>query len=103
MPGTTLTADAATLAAIRKVADDVFDLDGRANIWDVNKAVSLDIPESDDYETVAGFIFSTLGRVPKEGDHFEEAHLRFEITSADERKIKRVRVRLLEPLEHDSD
>ena len=65
----------------------------------MNKALGLDLPESDDYETVAGFIFSTLGRVPKEGDSFEELALRFEITSADERKIKRVRVKLLGPRE----
>ena len=95
--------DPATLAAIRQVSPEVFDLDGRANIWDVKKAVGLEIPESDDYETVAGFIFSTLGRVPKVGDSFEEAGLRFEVTSADERKIKRVRVRHLQPQEQDSE
>ena len=93
--------DPATLAAIRQVSPEVFDLDGRANIYDVNKAANLEIPVSDDYETVAGYIFSTLGRVPKEGDHFEEGQLRFEITSADERKIKRVRVRLLQSQEQD--
>ena len=93
--------DPATLAAIRQVSAEVFDLDGRANIYDVNKAVNLEIPVSDDYETVAGYIFSTLGRVPKEGDHFEEGQMRFEITSADERKIKRVRVRLLQSQEQD--
>ena len=91
--------DSATLASIRRISPVTFDLDGRANIWDVNKALGLDLPESDDYETVAGFIFSTLGRVPKEGDSFEELALRFEITSADERKIKRVRVKLLGPRE----
>ncbi len=94
--------DSATLAAIRRISSDVFDLDGRANLWDVNKETDLGIPESDDYETVAGYIFSTLGRVPKEGDSFEEGHLRFEITSADERKIKRVRVRVLHPQGQDA-
>ena len=91
--------DSTTLAAIRQLSPEIYDIDGRANIWDVNKAAGLEIPESDDYETVAGYIFSTLGRVPKVGDHFEAESLRFEITSADERKIKRVRVRMLHPQE----
>jgi len=95
--------DRATLAAIRKISADVYDLDGRANIWEVNKAANLGLPESDDYETVAGYIFSSLGRVPKEGDQFEENHLKFEITSADERKIKRVRVRLFHPQQQDQE
>ena len=95
--------DRATLAAIRKISPDVYDLDGRANIWEVNKAANLGLPESDDYETVAGYIFSSLGRVPKEGDQFEENYLKFEITSADERKIKRVRVRLFHPQQQDQE
>jgi len=95
--------DRAKRTAIRKISPDVYDLDGRANLWDVNQETELRIPESDDYETVGGFIFSTLGRVPKEGDSFEEGHLRFEVTSADERKIKRVRVRVLHPQEQESD
>ncbi|HIA27044.1 MAG TPA: HlyC/CorC family transporter [Planctomycetes bacterium] len=87
--------DAKALSSIRRINGSTFDLDGRASIWDVKKTIGISIPDSDDYETVAGFLFSSLGRVPKEGDFFEHDGLRFQITSADERKIKRVRVHLL--------
>lgn len=87
--------DAKALSAIRRIDRATYDLDGRASIWDVKKTAGIVIPDSDDYETVAGFLFSSLGRVPKEGDLFEHDGLRFQITSADERKIKRVRVHLL--------
>lgn len=87
--------DAAGAAMIRRVDSSTFDLDGRAHIDDVSKALSHELPQSDDYETIAGFVFSSLGKVPKEGESFDLGALRFKITAADERKIKRVRVELL--------
>ncbi|MGE3163448.1 MAG: hemolysin family protein [Planctomycetota bacterium] len=87
--------DTAGAALIRRVDQDTFDLDGRAHIDEVSKALDVELPESDDYETIAGFVFSSLGKVPKEGDHFDLDQLRFKVTAADERKIKRVRVQLM--------
>lgn len=95
--------DDAAAAMIRRVNQTTFDLDGRAHIDDASKAMGAEIPESDDYETIAGFIFSSLGKVPTEGESFDFDQLRFQITSADERKIERVRVKLLRPHDQDQD
>src|SRR5438105_6580259 len=46
----------------------------------------------DDYETVAGLIFTTLGRVPKTGTVITKNGFRFEVDRADRRRIYRVRV-----------
>jgi CBS domain containing-hemolysin-like protein len=46
----------------------------------------------DDYETVAGMIFTTLGRVPKAGAVVTKNGWRFEVERADRRRIYRVRV-----------
>ena len=46
----------------------------------------------DDYETVAGLIFTTLGRVPKSGTMITKNGFRFEVERADRRRIYRVRV-----------
>jgi putative hemolysin len=48
--------------------------------------------EGDDYETVAGLIFTTLGRVPKVGAVVTKDGFRFEVDKADRRRIYRVRV-----------
>lgn len=93
--------DAAGAALIRRVDQDTFDLDGRAHIDEVSKALDVELPESDDYETIAGFVLSSFGKVPKEGDHFDLNQLRFKVTAADERKIKRVRVQLLRVQGHE--
>jgi CBS domain containing-hemolysin-like protein len=46
----------------------------------------------DDYETIAGLIFTTLGRVPTVGTTVTKNGFRFEVERADRRRIYRVRV-----------
>ncbi|HEX7150982.1 MAG TPA: hemolysin family protein [Thermoanaerobaculia bacterium] len=46
----------------------------------------------DDYETVAGLIFTTLGRVPAAGTVITKNGYRFEVDRADRRRIYRVKV-----------
>jgi putative hemolysin len=48
--------------------------------------------EGEDYETVAGLIFTTLGRVPKSGTAVSKNGFRFTVDRADKRRIYRVRV-----------
>jgi len=46
----------------------------------------------EDYETVAGMIFTSLGRVPKSGTVITKNGYRFEVDRADKRKIYRVKI-----------
>jgi CBS domain containing-hemolysin-like protein len=46
----------------------------------------------EDYETLAGMIFTTLGRVPKAGTMVTKNGFRFEVDRADKRRIYRVKV-----------
>jgi len=46
----------------------------------------------EDYETVAGMIFTILGRVPKSGTVVSKNGYRFEVDRADRRRIHRVRI-----------
>jgi putative hemolysin len=46
----------------------------------------------EDYETVAGLIFTSLGRVPKIGEVITKNGYRFEVDRADKRRIYRVKV-----------
>ncbi len=69
------------------------EVDGRMYIDDLNEAMELRIPEDEHYDTVAGFVFSELGYVPKPQEVLETHGARFTILDADERKIKNIRVR----------
>ncbi|MFU8796787.1 MAG: hemolysin family protein, partial [Dehalococcoidia bacterium] len=46
--------------------DSTFQLDGGFRIEDANEELELNLPDGD-YETVAGFILSHLGRIPRQG------------------------------------
>jgi CBS domain containing-hemolysin-like protein len=69
--------------------DSTFQLDGGFRIEDANEELKLNLPGGD-YETVAGFIFSHLGRIPIEGEQFKYQNLKFVITEMRGMKIAKV-------------
>lgn len=71
--------------------DSTFQLDGGFRIEEANEELKLNLP-SGDYETVAGFILSHLGRIPKQGAHFKYQDLKFVITEMRGMKIEKVMV-----------
>lgn len=74
-------------------------VDARSYIDDVNDALEpfhVAIPQSDDYDTLAGFVTSKLGRIPAPGEQFENGVMRFRIENADQRRVLAVRVEVFE-------
>lgn len=55
--------------------------------------------DEDVYQTVGGFIMTTLGRVPQAGDSFEWSQLRFEVMDMDGNRVDKV---LVAPLTTDA-
>ncbi|MBL4698997.1 MAG: HlyC/CorC family transporter [Phycisphaerales bacterium] len=71
------------------------EIDARTEIDDANDelgAVGIELPESDDYDTVGGFINTLLGRIPEQGEEFDHESLRFEILEAEPTRVVRLRV-----------
>jgi len=66
-------------------------LDGRLPIED---ALSLGLPveESDEYETIAGWVLEQLGHIPTPGERFDEAGYEFRVQAMRRRRIARLRV-----------
>jgi putative hemolysin len=70
-------------------------IDGSASIFDVNEHFGLSLPEQD-YDTIGGFIFGELGRVPEAGDMVAIPGAReLRVQEVEERRVTRV---LLVPL-----
>jgi len=71
------------------------EIDARTEIDDANdelESLGIELPESDDYDTVGGFINTALGRIPDEGESFDHESLRFEILEAEPTRVLRLRV-----------
>ena len=64
---------------------------GSAEIRDVNRQFGLALDETD-YTTIGGFLFGTLGRLPKVGDRITVSGAAFEIVEMDGRRVGKARV-----------
>jgi CBS domain containing-hemolysin-like protein len=82
---------------IKRLAADLVEVDGSVHIDDLNDQVGLDLPEGDAYDTVGGFLSARMGKIPSAGEAFDLDTLRFEVTSADGRRIRRLKIRLPAP------
>ena len=58
----------------------------------LNAELDLGLPESDDYETVAGLLIEKFRRIPDKGESLAIGHLIIEIVAATDRAIEAVRI-----------
>ena len=82
-------------AMLRKIDDHNWDADARIYLDELNRQVGLSIPEDQGYDTLGGFISTTLGRIPAAGTLFEHANVKYTILSAEPQKVNRVKVELI--------
>jgi CBS domain containing-hemolysin-like protein len=80
-------------------AEGVFVLDGSLTVREVNRRLSLDLPESDSYTTVAGFVMAKMGKLPLLGDEVAHDDLTFTIEKSEGRRITGIRVERKQTIE----
>jgi putative hemolysin len=71
------------------------EVDGLLNLGEFRDKVGIDLPHEGPYETVAGFVVSEIGRVPRVGDTVDHGDYRLTVTELDGRRIARVRITTL--------
>lgn len=68
-------------------------LDGMLEVDEFKEIFNLnELPHEDEYETLSGFVMTSLGRLPQTADHFEWSNLRFEVIDMDGRRVDKVLV-----------
>ncbi len=82
------------LAGVEKdyeiINEYTFQIDGSMRIDEVNEEMGLDLPEGEDYETVAGFVLSLLGHIPKRHEQLRYNGLKMVITEMKGFKIEKI-------------
>lgn len=78
-------------ATVVDVGDGTWLVSGLLRVEALEETLDADLA-GEDYETVAGLIFTTLGRVPATGTVVAKNGWRFEVERADRRRIYRVKV-----------
>jgi CBS domain containing-hemolysin-like protein len=68
---------------------------GDLNIGELNDRLGLAVPE-DEFATIGGYIFGTLGRVPRVGDHVAAGGATFTVRSVEGRRAEQIAVKRIE-------
>lgn len=76
----------------RQLAPGVWEFSGRVEIEHLNETYHFDIPESDDYQTLAGYILCETGQIPREGDAVELGGLRLEVTRKSASRLELIKL-----------
>ncbi len=71
------------------IDEHTYQVDAGMRIEEVNEEMKLELPTGD-YETIAGFILSLLGRIPKQGDNLRYRSLKMVITKMRGPKIEEI-------------
>ena len=74
----------------QKINDKTFILLGRSYVEEINKKYNLLLPESDEYDTVAGLLLDHLEDIPKKDDLVKIENFTFTIRDVNKTKIQEV-------------
>jgi putative hemolysin len=86
--------------AMRRINETTVEAEGRLRIDELNDLLELNLPEDEDYDTVAGFVVAELGYIPAIGEIVAVSDAKFTIMESDERKISRLRIEKLDAEEN---
>ena len=64
--------------------------------------MGISLPEDQEFDTLGGFLFHELGRIPHVGEELTHGDVRFRILDAGRRRIDRVAIEVLRPQEEKS-
>jgi CBS domain containing-hemolysin-like protein len=80
----------------KKISDNEYIFSGRLEIKYLNKTYDLDIPESDFYETLGGFITWFHENIPAEGELLKYDNFEFSILKTGSNRVESVVLRIVE-------
>jgi len=79
----------------QKISDSEFIFSARLDIDYINEAYNLQLPDSDEYETLGGLIINTTESIPESGDEVKLEKYTLIIDQVSDRKIEVVKVIVL--------
>lgn len=87
---------------IVKIDDTHYSIDGGIKLDDLNDALDLDI-ESEDYDSIGGYIIQLLDHLPAVGDTASDGVISCKVTKLDKKRVSRVLLEILPQPDTDND
>ena len=79
--------------ALSRQRDGSYRVQARIAVEQLNRELKLELPESDDYESLGGLLLERLKRIPRPGEVVQIGTVAFEIAIASERRVEEVILR----------
>ena len=80
---------------INRINEYTYILDGKLSIEELNEAISIELPQSEDIETISGFIYHKIGKLPDLNELIQHENLQFKIKEIDNRRINKIELNIL--------
>ena len=81
---------------VEKVGESKYKVDARINIEDLNKELEIGIPESEDYESLGGYILDILGRVAEVDDIVSLDGVTMKVLEVDKTRVVKILIEISE-------
>jgi CBS domain containing-hemolysin-like protein len=94
--------DEEVVQGIRRIDPHTAEALARVHIDEINQQLGLALPEDGDFDTIGGFVFHQLGRVPAVGEHVVWENVRLTVLEATRRRIDRLRIDVLDASRRES-
>lgn len=78
---------------VSRLEDGSFRVDAKVDLDDLNDRLGVSLP-ADDFDTLAGYLYSLAGKIPVPGDRFRESGLEFVVAGVRGKRITSVIVRM---------
>ncbi|MVZ62862.1 hemolysin family protein [Sphingobacterium humi] len=88
---------------VEQISETEFMVDAGASVHDANGYLPLELPESSDYDTIAGLVSHVFERIPDVGDSKEELGYCFTIMKKTQQNIEYVKLDLIETAHDDQE
>jgi putative hemolysin len=67
-------------------------VDARMNLLDVEEEIGIKIPQEEDYDTIAGYVFYRVGSIPHAGLVLHHDNFEIEVLKSNDRMVQEVRI-----------
>lgn len=76
----------------RRIDDNTFEFSGRVEVERINEQFPLELKESEEYQTIAGYILDHLEEIPAQGAQFDIDDWKFSILKTSAARIELIRM-----------
>jgi len=87
----------------RKTGENTYEFSGRMEIERINELFDLDLPENDDYQTIAGYIVNRLEVIPNQGEEHNIDNFTIKINKKNGARLELITVIVNDTASNDND